>query len=599
MKLVYSCFIYNQNFILKALQYLNKYFSKYKWRILIGLLITVLSKLLALQVPRIIKESFNIVEDFLNNKVTDLALVKHELLINVLIIIGLALLSGFFTFLMRQTIIVTSRLIEFDLKNEIYQQYQKLSLNFYKKNRTGDLMNRISEDVGKVRMYVGPAVMYTMNMIVLFAVGFTQMVQVDLKLTLYTLIPFPLLSISIFILSRVIHKRSTVVQQYLSKLTTFNQEFFSGINVVKSYGIEASIIKDFDAIADKSKEKNIHLAKANAFFFPLMILLIGISNLIVIYVGGNQYINGEIKSGVIIEFILYVNILTWPVAVVGWVTSMVQQAEASQTRINEFLNQVPEIKNESDSSTEIHGKVTFKDVTFTYDDTNITALKNINFTVNSGETLAILGKTGSGKSTIIELISRLYDTTKGTIFLDEKPIKEANLNDVRSQIGFVPQDPFLFSDTIGNNIKFGKEEATEEEIIAAAKNAVVHDNIVEFTNGYNTVLGERGVTLSGGQKQRVSIARAIIKNPKILIFDDCLSAVDTETEEKILSNLEKVSKNKTTFIISHRVSSAKNADKIIVLDEGKIIQEGTHNQLITKKGYYKDLYEQQLLEKEI
>ncbi|WP_026777518.1 ABC transporter ATP-binding protein [Polaribacter sp. Hel_I_88] len=584
---------------MKALQYLNKYFSKYKWRILIGLLITILSKLLALQVPKIIGESFNVVEDYLKDKTIDVAYVKRELLINVLIIIGVALLSGFFTFLMRQTLIVTSRLIEFDLKNEIYQQYQKLSLNFYKKNRTGDLMNRISDDVSKVRMYVGPAVMYTMNMIVLFAVGFTQMVQVDLKLTLYTLLPFPLLSISIFVLSKVIHKRSTVVQEYLSELTTFNQEFFSGINVVKSYGIERSIIKDFDEISDMSKEKNIHLQKANALFFPLMLLLIGISNLIVIYVGGNQYINGEIQSGVIIEFIMYVNILTWPVAVVGWVTSMVQQAEASQARINEFLDQVPEIKNESETSTEIHGKVTFKDVTFTYDDTNITALKNINLTVNPGETLAILGNTGSGKSTIIELISRLYDTTKGTILLDDKPIEEGNLNDIRSQIGFVPQDPFLFSDTIGNNIKFGKEDATEDEIMEAAKDAVVHDNIIEFTNGYNTILGERGVTLSGGQKQRVSIARAIIKNPKILIFDDCLSAVDTETEEKILSNLEKVSKNKTTFIISHRVSSAKNADKIIVLEDGEIAQQGTHNQLLAQEGYYKNLYEQQLLEKEM
>jgi ATP-binding cassette subfamily B protein len=584
---------------LKALQYLNKYFSKYKWRILIGLIITILAKLLALQVPKIIKQSFNIVEDYQNNKVTDIESVKHQLLINVLIIIGVALLSGFFTFLMRQTIIVTSRLIEFDLKNEIYQQYQKLSLNFYKQNRTGDLMNRISEDVGKVRMYVGPAVMYTMNMLVLFAVGFTQMARVDLKLTLYTLIPFPLLSISIFVLSKVIHKRSTIVQQYLSKLTTFNQEFLSGINVVKSYGIETSIIKDFDEISDLSKEKNINLQKANALFFPLMILLIGISNLIVIYVGGNQYINGEIKSGVIIEFILYVNILTWPVAVVGWVTSMVQQAEASQARINEFLEQVPEIQNQNQAASEIFGKVTFKEVTFTYDDTKITALKNINFTVNAGETLAILGKTGAGKSTIIELISRLYDTTSGKILLDDKPIKEVNLNDLRSQIGFVPQDPFLFSDTIGNNIKFGKEDATKEEIVTAAKNAVVHNNIIDFTKGYDTILGERGVTLSGGQKQRVSIARAIIKNPKILIFDDCLSAVDTETEEKILSNLERVSKNKTTFIISHRVSSAKNADKIIVLDNGTITQQGTHNQLINKEGYYKDLYEQQLLEKEI
>ena len=583
---------------MRALQYLNKYFSKYKWRILIGLLITILSKLLSLKIPQIIRDSLNVVEDYHNNVVTDIAVVKDQLLINVLIIIGIALLGGVLTFIMRQTIIVTSRLIEFDLKNEIYQQYQKLSLNFYKKNRTGDLMNRISEDVSKVRMYVGPAVMYSMNMIVLFAVGFSQMVQVDLKLTLYTLIPFPLLSISIFILSKIIHKRSTVVQEYLSKLTTFNQEFFSGINVVKSYGIEASIIKDFDVISDASKDKNIHLHKANALFFPLMLLLIGISNLLVIYIGGNQYINGEIQIGVVVEFMLYVNILTWPVAVVGWVTSMVQQAEASQARINEFLKQVPEIQNNNSASTEIKGKVTFKNVTFKYDDTNITALKNINFTVNSGDTLAILGKTGSGKSTIIELISRLYDTTEGLILLDNKPIKEANLNDVRSQIGFVPQDPFLFSDTIGNNIKFGKEDATDAEIIAAAKNAVVHDNIIEFTNGYNTILGERGVTLSGGQKQRVSIARAIIKNPKILIFDDCLSAVDTETEEKILSNLENISKNKTTFIISHRVSSAKNADKIIILDAGEITQQGTHNQLITQEGYYKELYEQQLLEKE-
>ena len=553
---------------------------------------------MSLKIPQIIRDSLNVVEDYHNNIVTDIAVVKDQLLINVLIIIGIALLGGVLTFIMRQTIIVTSRLIEFDLKNEIYQQYQKLSLNFYKKNRTGDLMNRISEDVSKVRMYVGPAVMYSMNMIVLFAVGFSQMVQVDLKLTLYTLIPFPVLSISIFILSKIIHKRSTVVQEYLSKLTTFNQEFFSGINVVKSYGIEASIIKDFDVISDASKDKNIHLHKANALFFPLMLLLIGISNLLVIYIGGNQYINGEIQIGVVVEFMLYVNILTWPVAVVGWVTSMVQQAEASQARINEFLKQVPEIQNNNSASTEIKGKVTFKNVTFKYDDTNITALKNINFTVNSGDTLAILGKTGSGKSTIIELISRLYDTTEGLILLDNKPIKEANLNDVRSQIGFVPQDPFLFSDTIGNNIKFGKEDATDAEIIAAAKNAVVHDNIIEFTNGYNTILGERGVTLSGGQKQRVSIARAIIKNPQILIFDDCLSAVDTETEEKILTNLEGVSKNKTTFIISHRVSSAKNADQIIILEKGEIIQQGSHNQLINEKGYYKELYEQQLLEKE-
>jgi ATP-binding cassette subfamily B protein len=388
------------------------------------------------------------------------------------------------------------------------------------------------------------------------------------------------------------------VQEYLSKLTTFNQEFFSGISVVKSYGIEKSIIKDFDEIADKSKEKNIHLQQANALFFPLMILLIGISNIIVIYVGGQQYINNEIQIGTIIEFMLYINILTWPVAVVGWVTSMIQQAEASQLRINEFLRQVPEIQNYNTAPTVLQGKVEFKNVTFTYDDTNITALKNVSFLAKAGETVAILGKTGAGKSTIIELIARLYDTKVGSILMDQNPIESLNLNDLRNQTGFVPQDPFLFSESISNNIKFGKEDATENEIVQAAKDAVVHNNIIDFPNGYKTVLGERGVTLSGGQKQRVSIARAIIKNPKILIFDDCLSAVDTETEERILANLKKVSKNKTTFIISHRISSAKNADKIIILEQGEIIQQGTHNQLINTVGYYKELHDQQLLEKE-
>ena len=584
---------------MKALKYINKYFLKYKWRFLAGLLITVLSKLLALQVPRVIGNSLNAVEDYQNGEIIELDTVKETLLFNILIIIVVTIVAGFLTFLMRQKIIVTSRLIEFDLKNEIYNQYQRLSLNFYKKNRTGDLMNRISEDVSKVRTYVGPAVMYSINMVVLFIVGFTQMARVDATLTLYTLLPFPILAVSVFFLSKVIHKRSAIVQQYLSKLTSFNQEFFSGINVVKSYGIESSIIKDFDAIADLSKEKNIDLNKANALFFPLMVLLIGISNLIVIYIGGKQFINGEIQIGIIVEFILYVNILTWPVAIVGWVTSMVQQAEASQLRINEFLQQVPEIKNNNERSFDLKGEVTFKDVTLKYDDTEITALKNISFTVKQGQTIAILGKTGSGKTSVINLVSRLYDSTEGTILIDNKPIKETNLDALKNQIGFVPQDPFLFSDTIENNIKFGKENASYEEIMNAAKNAVVHNNIMEFKNGYQTILGERGVTLSGGQKQRVSIARAIIKNPSILIFDDCLSAVDTETEEKILSNLEQVSKNKTTFIISHRVSSAKNADKILVLDNGEITQQGSHSKLLEEDGYYKELYAQQLLEKEL
>lgn len=583
---------------MKALKYLNKYFLKYKYRLLIGIVITVFSKILTLKIPQIIRDSFNVVNDYRNGVITDIDEVKHQLLMDVFLIIGFTLIAGFLTFLMRQTIIVTSRLFEFDLKNEIYQQYQRLSINFYKKNRTGDLMNRISEDVSKVRMYFGPAIMYSMNMLFLFIVGFSQMINTNLELTLYTLIPFPILSVSIFILSKMINEKSTVVQQYLSKLTTFNQEFFSGINVVKSYGIEKSIVKNFDVLADDSKEKNIDLFKIQAVFFPLMVLLIGASNLIVIYIGGKQYIAGEIQIGVIAEFMMYVNILTWPVAIVGWVTSMVQQAEASQQRINEFLEQVPEITNTNLAHSEIKGDITFNNVSLVYDDTNITALNNISFTVENGETVAILGNTGSGKTSIINLVSRLYDTTSGEVLIDNTPIKETNLNDLRNQIGFVPQDPFLFSDTIENNIKFGKEDSTEEEIITAAKNAVIHENITGFKNKYKTILGERGVTLSGGQKQRVSIARAIIKNPQILIFDDCLSAVDTETEERILTNLDKISKNKTTFIISHRVSSAKNADKIIILEDGEIIQQGTHTQLITTEGYYKNLYEQQLLEKE-
>ena len=584
---------------MRALRYVNKYFLKYKWRFLVGILITILSKILALRIPRIVSESLNGVEDYISGKTSDFEMVSKELIWNTLLMVGAAVLAGFFTFLMRQTIIVCSRLIEFDLKNEIYQQYQQLSLNFYKKNRTGDLMNRISEDVTKVRMYFGPAVMYSMNMLVLFIVGFWQMLQVDVRLTLYTLIPFPILSLSIFFISKIINQKSTTVQVYLSKLTTYNQEFFSGINVVKSYGIEPSVIADFNSLADQSKQKNIDLSKVQALFFPLMILLIGVSNLMVIYIGGKQYIDGEIQIGVVAEFIIYVNMLTWPVAVVGWVTSIIQTAEASQERINEFLQEIPEIQGDDVAPSKVQGNISFQNVRLTYDDTNIEALKGVSFTVKAGETMAILGKTGSGKSSIVNLISRLYDATSGQISVDGIPITQLNLDSLRSAIGFVPQDPFLFSDTISNNIRFGKEDASKEEITMAAQNAVVHDNILEFKDQYNTVLGERGVTLSGGQKQRVSIARAIIKNPKILIFDDCLSAVDTETEEKILENLERVSKEKTTFIISHRVSSAKNADQIIILNDGEIVQQGTHQQLINQKGYYKDLYEQQLLEKEM
>ena len=581
---------------MKALKHVNKYFAKYKYRYLIGIVICVLSNVIKLQIPDLISKSINESVGSVENGNADIATVKSILLYYIILIIGVALLGGIFNFITRQMIIVNSRLIEYDLKNEIYQQYQKLSLNFYKKNRTGDLMNRISEDVGKVRMYFGPAVMYSLNMLVAFIVTLVLMIQTDLTLTLYTIIPLPILSISIYYLSSLIHKKTTIVQEYLSKLTTAAQETFSGIRIIKSYTTEQSSIKDFNNISESSKQKNIELYKIQALFFPLMVLLIGISNLIVIYFGGLRYIDGLITLGDIAKFIMYVNILTWPVAVLGWVTSMVQQADASQARINQFLSEKPEIINQIENISKIDGTVEFNNVSFTYDDTGITALKNISFNLEKGKTLAILGKTGSGKSTIINLIARLYDTTNGEVIIDGTNIEQLNLNDLRKSIGFVPQDAFLFSDTIENNIRFGNINATIETIENAAKNAYIHHNIIEFKEGYKTYVGERGVTLSGGQKQRVSIARAIINDPNILIFDDCLSAVDTETEEIILKNLERITKNRTTIIVSHRISSIKHADSIIVLNEGKITQQGTHDQLSKEKGFYAELYNQQLLE---
>jgi ATP-binding cassette, subfamily B, multidrug efflux pump len=584
---------------MKALKHLNKYFYKYRYRLIIGVIITIVAKIFALFTPRLIGASINVVSDRLDGKITD-AVFRSELMINILYLVGAAVVAGLFTFLMRQTIINVSRYIEYDLKNEIYQHYQVLSLNFYKSNRTGDLMNRISEDVGKVRMYVGPALMYTINTITLFTVAIIYMVNAAPKLTLYTLVPLPILSVAIYKLSRLINKRSTIVQQSLSTLSTYTQETFSGISVIKSYGIEPRTNNEFEGLSSENRQKQINLTKVQALFFPLMILLIGISNLIVIYIGGMQYMNGEIEHiGTIAEFIIYVNMLTWPVATVGWVTSLVQQAEASQERINEFLKTKPDIQNNTNQLTPIKGDIEFKNVSFTYPDTNIEALKDVNFKLKSGETLAILGKTGSGKSTILDLIGRLYDIDQGNVFVDDKVISELNLYSLRESIGYVPQDAFLFSDTIKNNIKFGKEDATDDEVFEAAKNARVHNNIIGFNKGYDTILGERGITLSGGQKQRVSIARAIIKKPDILLFDDCLSAVDTETEEKILKNLVKLTKDKTTIIVSHRVSSAKNADQIIVLEDGKVIQIGTHETLINTDGYYKELYTKQLSEKEM
>jgi ATP-binding cassette subfamily B protein len=585
---------------MKELSYLNKYFIKYKYSFSLGIVFTIIAQIFMLFTPKLISQSFKVIESFAKDKNISSEVIKDELISNILLIIATTIIAGFLTFLMRQTLIVMSRHIEFDLKNEVFRQYENLSQNFYKQNRTGDLMNRISEDVSKVRMYVGPAVMYSINTIIRFAIVIVYMYNVSPRLTLYTLLPLPLLSYGIFKLSSEINKRSTIFQQYLSKVSSFSQEIFSGVRVIKAYSLEDQHQNNMENLALESKNKSLSLAKVQSLFGPLMIALIGISNLVVIYFGGIMYIDGTIKSiGTIAEFILYVNMLTWPVASLGWVSSMVQEAEASQKRLNEFLKIEPEIKNSNISKSEIEGSIAFENVSFTYNDTKIEALKDISFTIKKGETIAILGKTGSGKSSLLSLISRLYDTTTGSIKIDQKDIKTLNLFDLRNSIGIVPQDAFLFSDSIKNNIKFGKEDANDEEVKAAAKSAVVHKNIMGFNKQYETVLGERGITLSGGQKQRISIARAIIKNPPILLFDDCLSAVDTETEESILNNLFEICKDKTTLIVSHRVSSAKNADTILILEEGKIIQQGSHNQLINIEGYYKSLYLKQLSEKEL
>ena len=554
----------------------------------------------AVLAPSLVGDSITAIEQFVRSGETDLTGIKRLLLTNIAIILGAALISGVFTFSMRQTIINVSRHIEYDLKNNVYNHYQKLSLRFYKQNRVGDLMSRISEDVSRVRMYVGPAMMYSINTVTLFVIVISYMISVAPKLTLYTLLPLPILSFLIYRLSRAIHVRSTLVQQMLSKLSTFSQESFSGINVIKSYAIETNRTLELAAISKESKTKNMSLVQVQAWFFPLMILLIGISNVLVIFIGGNQYINGQIELGVLAEFIIYVNMLTWPVATVGWVTSIVQQAEASQKRINEFLGQEPDIQDGiSANKKPLKFDIRFEKVNFMYDDTGIQALKDVSFSLESGKTLAVMGPTGSGKTTLLQLLSKTYLPHSGKVSLGGFALDEYAQKDIREIMGVVPQQPFLFSDTIAHNIRFGKPDATKQEIEKAAKQAAIHKNIIEFTAGYETMLGERGVTLSGGQKQRVSIARALIKNPKILLLDDCLSAVDTETEEVILNKLKENNKDTSTIIVCHRVSSAKNADYILILLDGEIVQYGTHKDLVSKAGYYKELYEEQHIEKEI
>ncbi len=586
---------------MKALNTLNKFFYKYRGRLALGALFVAISVVFKIFPAIYVRKSFDLVEQALKAYTSDainfeLSDFQGQLILYGIIIIAASLLNGLFTFFMRQTIIVVSRFIEYDLKNDIFDQYQKLSLAFYKRNNTGDLMNRISEDVSRVRMYIGPAIMYTLNTGLLLLMVIPVMLQINMKLTLYVLIPLPILAVVIFYISKKINIKSEQVQRQLSSISTFVQEAFSGIRVLKAYTREDDSLNKFKVEADHYLKKNEELYRINALFFPFMILLIGLSTILTVYIGGQEVFAGNISTGNIAEFIMYVNYLTWPVASIGWVTSLVQRAAASQERINEFMNVTPEIKNESEEPFHLKGDIEFKNVSFVYPDTGIKALDDVSFKVKAGQSLAIIGKTGSGKSTIATLLTRLYDTTHGQVLIDGKPIKELNLYDLRKAIGYVPQEVFLFSSTIGENIAFGIENANPEKIEFAAKQAQVHENIIDFPKGYQTRVGERGITLSGGQKQRVSIARAIAKNPQLLIFDDCLSAVDTETEEKILSNLRSIIKQRTTIIISHRVSTVKDADSILVLEKGKIIEQGSHDELLKANGYYTAMYEQQLIE---
>ena len=583
---------------MKALRYLDKYLRKYRLKLFAGIIITVISRIFSLFAPRLIGNSLTTVEKFLSENQATLEEVKEILLINILIIIGASILSAFFTFLMRQMIINVSRYIEYDLKNEIFQHYQILDQSFYKNNRTGDLMNRISEDVSKVRLYFGPALMYGINTITLFLIVISFMINIAPELTLFVLLPLPFLSYLIYKLSKIINQRSTKVQEMLSKLSSYTQEIFSGISVIKSFELKNRININLFSLSNLAQNKNMSLAKVQAWFFPLMILMIGISNLLVILIGGNLFINGKIELGVIAEFIIYVNMLTWPVMAVGWITSIVQQAEASQKRINEFLNIKSSIKDGKGVKSKITGNISFKSVSLIYPETNIKALDSISFSLESGKTMGIVGHIGSGKSTLLDLIPRLYDPKKGSIYIDNYPIKDFKINELRKHIGYVPQNGFLFSGTIEENIIFGNHKKTKDNMIEISKKACIHDNIIMFKNDYKTLIGERGVTLSGGQIQRLTIARAFIKNPKILLLDDCLSAVDTETEEKILRNIKEIRKNKTTIIVSHRISTVKRSDKIIVLKNGKIIQSGTHKNLIHKNGYYRNLNEKQKDEKQ-
>ena len=579
---------------MKELKRLNNFLLKYKGRLILGLIITVVSRVFSLVTPRLVGDSMTSIENYLNIESVTPDELKEVLFTNIILIIGASLISGFFTFLMRQTIINVSRFIEFDVKNQIFSHYQSLDQLFYKKNRTGDLMNRISEDVSKVRMYYGPVLMYGTNAIILFIVIISYMFSVAPKLTIYSLIPLPILSIFIYKISDLINKKSTKVQESLSDLSTYSQESFSGISVLKSFNIQDLIFNKFDKYAFESFKNNLSLAKIQAWFFPIILFLIGLSNLIVIFIGGKEYIDGNIEIGVVAEFIIYVNMLTWPVTLVGWVTSIVKQAEASQKRINEFLDSKSSLKNGNLKMTKNQTKdIIFKNVSFEYDQTGIKIFNSFNLKIEEGKTLGIVGKVGSGKTSLLDLISRIYDPSSGDIFIGDKNLKSLELNELRRNISYVPQNNFLFSESIQKNIEFGNPSATKDEVKRAAILSEIDAEILKFKKGYETILGERGVTLSGGQVQRLSIARSFIKDSEIYLFDDCFSSLDSDTEDKIIKNLNNNFKSKTLIIVSHRVSCVKNADKIIVLEKGSIIQDGTHNDLIKNEGFYKDLYSKQ------
>src|SRR5215217_7752008 len=578
---------------MKHLRFLNKYFYKYKWWIIPGVFFVVISNIFGAIPAQVIGHAFNLITENIQiynmfagfeRKEIIYDIFSYSLLYFGAIVLALYLLRGLFLFFMRQTIILMSRHIEFDMKNEIYGHYQQLSLGFYRRNNTGDLMNRATEDVNRVRMYVGPAIMYAINTAVLFLLVIYAMFSVNTTLAVFCLLPLPVLVITIYFVNTLINQKSEQIQEQLSKLSSFVQERFSGIRVIKSYVRETHTREVFAVESQGYKDNAMSLVKVQALFYPTMILLVGLSTILTIYVGGRQVINGSITPGNIAEFIVYVNQLTFPVSMLGWVTTLIQRASASQKRINEFLQLKPDIIPGKNNTAELQGNIKFENVSFTYPDTGIQALKAVNFEIEAGQFVAVIGRTGSGKSTLANLIMRMYDVDEGAIKLDNTYIKELDLQHYRNQIGFVPQEVFLFSDTIKNNIAFGLDKVTDQAVETASRNAAVYQNIMEFELKFETMLGERGITLSGGQKQRVSIARALIKAPKVLIFDDCLSAVDTRTEEEILNNLGRLMNGKTSILIAHRISTIKNADKILVMDNGKIIEQGTHNELLSLNG---------------